>query len=107
LPAATPAPTAKAKVELPVPGVAMDAGVNVGVTFAGSPPIDSATALLNPFKAEVLILTEPLFPCRIETEFGETEILKLGNASRGALASAESTLSPPASGFEVYAAETT
>jgi len=77
----------------------MDAGVNVGVTFAGRPLTDSATALLNPFKAEVLTVTEPLFPCWIETEFGEVEMLKLADAGAVALASAESALSPPAFGF--------
>ncbi len=56
----------------------MDVGVNVGVTFAGRPLTDSATALLKPFKADVLMVTEPLFPCGIETEFGEAEMLKLG-----------------------------
>ena len=56
----------------------MDVGVKVGVTFAGRPLTDSATALLKPFKADVLMVTEPLLPCGIDTEFGEAEMLKLG-----------------------------
>jgi hypothetical protein len=99
VPTAALAPTAKLIVELPVPGAAIDVGLNVGVTFAGRPLIDKATALLNPFRAEVLIVTEPLFPCCTETEFGEAEMLKLGDDCDVALASVESALSPPASGF--------
>jgi hypothetical protein len=75
------APTAKLRVELPLPGAAKDAGVNVGVTFAGVPLTDSATALLNPFSAEVLIVTEPLLPCCTEAEVGEAEMLKLGGGA--------------------------
>ena len=77
----------------------MDAGVNVGVTFAGRPVTENAIALLNPFSAEVLMVTEPLLPCSTETEVGEAEMLKLGDACEVALASLESALSPPASGF--------
>ena len=85
----------------------MDAGVNVGVTFAGRPLTDSETELLNPFSAEVLIVTEPLLPCCTESEVGEAETLNVGEACGVAVASPESALSPPASGFERYAAETT
>jgi hypothetical protein len=56
----------------------MDVGLNVGVTFAGRPVTESPTALLKPFSAEVLMLTEPLLPCCIESEVGEAEILKVG-----------------------------
>jgi hypothetical protein len=93
------APTAKLRLELPVPGAEIEVGLNVGVTFAGRPLTDNATALLNPFSAEVLIATEPLFPCCTETEVGEAEMLKVGDNNDVAIASVESALSPPASGF--------
>ena len=99
MPTAALGPTAKPRVELPVPGAAIDAGVNVGVTFAGRPLTESATELLNPNRAEVLIVTEPLLPCSTESELGEAEMLKLGAACAVAVASPESALSPPASGF--------
>jgi hypothetical protein len=99
VPVAAVAPTAKFRVELPVPGAVIDAGVKVGVTFAGSPLTDNATALLNPFRAEVLIDNEPLLPCCTETEPGDATMLKLGDACGAALVSPESALSPPASGL--------
>ena len=46
--------------------------------MAGTPLIESAIALLKPFKAEVLILTEPLLPCTIEMEPDDEAMLKLG-----------------------------
>ena len=78
VPAATLDATARFNVELPVPGAAMDVGVKVGVTPAGYPLADKATAELNPFAAEVLIVTFPDFPCCTETEPGEAEMLKAG-----------------------------
>jgi hypothetical protein len=99
VPVAALAPTAKFRVELPLPGAAIDAGVKVGVTFAGRPLTDSATPLLNPLRAEVLIDTEPLLPCCTESELGDAAMLKLGDAWAIALASPESALSPPAFGF--------
>ena len=74
------APTAKPSMELPDPGAAIEVGVNVEVTFAGRPLTDNPTRLLNPFSAEVFIVTEPLLPCWTESEVGEAEILKVGDA---------------------------
>jgi len=99
VPVAAVAPTAKFRVELPLPGAAIEVGVKVGVTFAGRPLTDNVTSLLKPFKAEVLIDTEPLFPCCTESELGDAAMLKLGDAWATALASPESALSPPASGL--------
>ena len=79
----------------------MDVGLKVGVTFAGTPLTDRVIELLNPFNAIVLIVTDPLLPCCTESEVGEAEMLKLADACAVALASPESALSPPASGFAV------
>jgi hypothetical protein len=78
VPAATLDPTAMPMVELPDPGAAMDAGLNVTVTPLGWPDADKLTAESNPPLTAVLIVDEPLFPCTTDKDPGEAEMLKLG-----------------------------
>ena len=50
------------RVELPVPGAAMEAGVKLAVTPAGNPETERLTAELNPFEPAVEIVSRPYFP---------------------------------------------
>ena len=67
-------------VEEPEPGAAMDVGLKVTVTPVGWPEADKLMDELKPPEAAVVIVDVPLFPCATETEVGEAEMEKLGDA---------------------------
>jgi hypothetical protein len=69
------------KVELPLPGAAMEVGLNAAVTPVGSPETDSATAELKPplIDVERLVLLEP--PCVTNTLAGDAASAKSGAAA--------------------------
>ena len=71
MPGVTLPPTAIVINELPVPGAGIGFVPNVTVTPLGWPEADNVMALLNPFKAVVLIVEVPLLPCCTVTEDGE------------------------------------
>ncbi len=64
-------------VELPEPGVGIDAGLKLTVTPAGWPLADNPIAASKPPEMVVVIVDCPLLPCTTETEEGEPEIVKL------------------------------
>ncbi|MFI5105290.1 MAG: hypothetical protein ACHP79_10235, partial [Terriglobales bacterium] len=66
----------RVKVELPVPGDAIDAGLKLAVTPAGKPDAESEIADANPFSAEVDTLTVPAVPCFTERLAGVALKLK-------------------------------
>ena len=65
-------------VELPEPGAAIDVGLKLAVTPAGSPLAESDTAELKP--PETVVETVVVFvpPCATETEVGEALRAKSG-----------------------------
>ena len=78
VPGVTLAPTAMVITELPVPGAGIGFTLNVTVTPLGWPEADNVIALLKPFKAVVLIVEVPLFPCCTVTDDGDALIEKSG-----------------------------
>ena len=78
VPAAVAAATVIVIVEVPEPGAAIEVGLKATVTPVGWPVAESATALLKPFKAAVVIVTLPAVPAAMEVEAGEAEIVKSG-----------------------------
>jgi hypothetical protein len=68
----------KLRVELPLPGAAIDAGLKLAVTPLGSPEIESATEELNPFETEVEIVLAPELPCVTVKLVGEALRAKSG-----------------------------
>jgi hypothetical protein len=50
------------RVELPLPGAAIDAGLKLAVTPAGMPETERLTAELNPPEREVEIVVTPVLP---------------------------------------------
>ena len=68
------------RVELPLPGAVMEAGLKLAVTPAGNPDADKETAELNPplTAVEMVLLVEP--PWVTLNKLGEAEILKSGVA---------------------------
>ena len=70
--------TLMVSVDEPEPGAAIDVGLKLAVTPAGSPETESEIAELNPPETVVLIFEVPLWPCAIDTEVGEAEIVKEG-----------------------------
>ena len=69
---------AKVKVELPLPGAAIEVGLNVAVTPAGSPEAERATAELNPPLTVVETVAVRELPCGTDTLPGEALTAKLG-----------------------------
>ena len=69
------------RVELPLPGAAIEAGLKLAVTPAGNPEADNATAELNPPLTVVEIVELPDVPCVTETVAGEALIVKFGVAA--------------------------
>lgn len=68
----------KLRVELPLPGAAIDVGLKLAVTPLGSPEIESATDALNPFETEVEIVLAPELPCVTVKLVGEALRAKSG-----------------------------
>ena len=66
------------RVELPVPGAAMEAGVKLAVTPAGNPDTERLTAELNPFEPAVEIVVEAVLPCVTERLVGAALTEKSG-----------------------------
>ena len=69
---------AKVRVEFPLPGAAIDVGLNVAVTPAGNPEAESATAELKPPLTVVETVVLPELPCATDKLAGETLMAKLG-----------------------------
>jgi hypothetical protein len=70
----------KVRVELPLPGAAMDVGLKLAVTPEGRPDADNEIAELNPPLTEVEIVLLPEPPCVTDTLVGEALMLKSGVA---------------------------
>ena len=68
----------KVTVEVPEPGAAIEAGLKLTVTPAGTPDAARATAELNPPETAVVMVEAPLLPGATETSVGEAEMVKAG-----------------------------
>ena len=68
-------------VELPLPGAAIDVGLNATVTPAGMPDADNETAELKPPLTVVEIVLLPELPCVTDTLVGDALIAKSGVAA--------------------------
>jgi hypothetical protein len=66
------------RVELPLPGAAMEAGLKLAVTPEGNPEADKDTAEVNPPLTVVEIVLLPELPCATERLAGEALTLKSG-----------------------------
>ena len=78
VPGVTLPPTAIVINEVPVPGAGIGLVPNVTVTPLGWPVADNVMALLKPFKAVVLMVDVPLWPCCTVTEDGDALMVKSG-----------------------------
>lgn len=78
VPGVTLPPTAIVINEVPVPGAGIGLVPNVTVTPLGCPLADNVMALLKPFKAVVLMVDVPLWPCCTVTEDGDALMVKSG-----------------------------
>src|SRR5207302_1752277 len=72
---------AKVRVELPLPGAAMDVGLKLAVTPEGRPEADSAIAELNPPLTVVEMVVLPELPWATDKLAGEALKVKLGVAA--------------------------
>jgi hypothetical protein len=63
VPGVTDDDTVNVAVELPLPGAAMEVGLNPTVTPAGAPLEDNAIEELNPFNPAVVMVDVPVDPC--------------------------------------------
>jgi hypothetical protein len=82
--------TVKVSTELPLPGAAMtlELGAKLTVTPVGREVGgDKVISELKPFKAAVVMVEVPVFPCTTEIELGEAEMEKLGVAGPASLLS--------------------
>jgi 2-keto-3-deoxy-6-phosphogluconate aldolase len=68
----------RVSVELPLPGAAIEVGLKLAVTPAGSPEAESETAELNPPLTVVEMVLLPDAPWAIERLVGEALTLKSG-----------------------------
>jgi hypothetical protein len=68
------------RVELPLPGAAIEIGLKLAVTPAGKPDAESETAELNPPLMVVEIVEVPELPCATDTLVGEALTVKSGVA---------------------------
>ena len=69
------------KVELPLPGAAIEAGLKLAVTPEGNPEADNEIAELKPPLTEVEIVLLPEVPCVIDRLAGDAVTLKSGVAA--------------------------
>jgi hypothetical protein len=74
-------PTVNVKVELPLPGAAMDAGLKLAVTPVGRPEAERETAELKPPLTVVEIVVLPELPWITERLAGDALSVKLGDAA--------------------------
>jgi hypothetical protein len=70
----------KVRVELPLPGAAIEVGLKLAVTPAGRPEADNEIAELNPPLTEVEIVLLPDVPWATDKLVGEALKVKLGVA---------------------------
>ena len=68
----------RVRVELPLPGAAIDVGLKLAVTPDGNPEAVSETAELKPPLTLVVIVLVPELPCVIERLVGDALRLKSG-----------------------------
>jgi hypothetical protein len=71
----------KVRVELPLPGAAIDAGLKLAVTPDGKPEADSDTAELKPPLTDVAMLVVPVLPRVTDRLAGEALTAKSGAAA--------------------------
>ena len=69
------------RVELPLPGAAIEAGLKLAVTPEGNPEADKEIAELNPPLTVVEIELLPEVPCVIDRLAGDALTLKSGVAA--------------------------
>ena len=72
--------TANVRVELPLPGAAIEVGLKLAVIPAGSPEIDSVIAELKPPLLVVEIVALPVLPWLTDKLAGDVLTLKSGVA---------------------------
>lgn len=71
----------RVKVELPLPGAAIEAGLKLAVTPAGNPEADKEIAALKPPLTVVEIELLPELPCATDRLAGEALTVKSGVAA--------------------------
>lgn len=71
-------PTVNVRVELPLPGAAIEAVLKAAVTPVGKPETDNATAELKPPVTLVVIVELPEVPCAKVRLEGEATTVKSG-----------------------------
>src|SRR5437016_2994984 len=76
-------PALKVKVELPLPGAAIEVGLKVAVTPAGNAEVESEIAELNPPLTDVEIVVLPELPWVTDKLVGEALNVKSGVALPG------------------------
>lgn len=69
------------RVDVPLPGAAIDAGAKLAVTPAGKPDAESEIAELKPLLTAVEIEELPEVPCVIERLLGDALSVKFGDAA--------------------------
>ena len=69
------------RVELPLPGAAIELGLKLAVTPAGRPDTESETTALNPPLTVVEIVLLPVPPCAIDKLLGDALRVKSGVAA--------------------------
>ena len=74
-------PAVRVKVELPLPGAAIEVGLKAAVTPEGSPEAESETAELKPPLTVVEMVLVPEAPCTTETLAGDALTAKSGVAA--------------------------
>jgi hypothetical protein len=70
----------KVRVELPLPGAAIEVGLKLAVTPEGKAEVESEIAELKPPLTEVEIVLLPELPCVTDTLVGEALTVKSGVA---------------------------
>ncbi len=80
-PVAAVALAVSVRVDVPLPGAAIDAGAKLAVTPAGKPDAESETAELNPPLTVVEIEELPEVPCTNERLVGDALSVKFGDAA--------------------------
>lgn len=81
MPVAAVLDTVMVYFEVPEPGAAIDVGLKLPVTPVGKLDADKATAASKPPETAVVMTTLPLLLSSMDTEVGETEMVKAGGGS--------------------------